>query len=90
MENLNFSELNKILSSLESLRIKKNLVSSDEPTNRHYDSSENWEEVYSLDGYKDLYVKLSITENSYGTEEFISGVQFVKPTVQTVQSFETI
>lgn len=89
MENLNFSELNKILSSLESLRVRKNLVTSDEPKNNRSDS-ESWDEVYSLDDYKDLYVKLSITENSYGTEEFISGVQFVKPTVQTVQSFETI
>jgi hypothetical protein len=47
-----------------------------------------YHEVYPFDS--EVFIKLTINTDSYGYNEFINGVQFVKPIQKTVTSFESI
>lgn len=45
-------------------------------------------EVYKLS--EDIYVKLEINTDSYGDNEFVAGIEFVRPIVKQVTDFEAI
>lgn len=45
-------------------------------------------EIYPFDG--EIFIKLTLNTDSYGYNEFINGVQFVKPAQKTVTIFESI
>lgn len=49
-----------------------------------------WAVVYQVLGENDLYLKIYYYSDSYGGGEYISGVEFVKPTEKVVTVFETI
>lgn len=45
-------------------------------------------EIYKLQ--YDLYIKLEINTDSYGYNEFVGGIQFVKPKQKTISVYEKI
>jgi hypothetical protein len=47
-----------------------------------------YHEVYPFDG--EMFIRLTINTDSYGYNEFINGIQFVKPIQKTVTMFETL
>jgi hypothetical protein len=59
-------------------RNKENLFPSSKQRATREELS-TWEEVYQLDGTTETYVKLHLWEDSYGENEQITGISFVKP-----------
>lgn len=90
---MDYKQLNKFLADIESIRsgtpeakeVKKEIEDPD---------GEQGEEGVSFEVYKTsfdgMYVKLTIKTDSYGDNERITGIQFVKPTTKTVSVFEPV
>jgi len=45
-------------------------------------------EIYPWDG--EVFLKLTFNTDSYGDNEFVNGIQFVKPVQKMVSSFESV
>ena len=81
--------INKMLGDLESLR------HSYKPVETIVDSSYGQgeegvkHEVYSVED-SDVLLRITTTVNSYGNNERITGVQFVKPATKLINSYEPI
>ncbi len=90
---MDYKELNEILSDLTSLRkgqkasvqvVKK----IDEDEGEQGQSGLSYE-IYNtpIDG---VYVKLKIETDSYGDDERVTGIQFVKPVKKEITDFEPL
>jgi hypothetical protein len=80
---MDYTKLNAKLANLKSLRRGTPMAKT-----RPEDEYSTWTEIYPFD--EDVYVKLTIRQDSYGENEFIEGIQFVKPQVKQVTDFVTI
>lgn len=94
--SLSISQLNKMFQDFNNLRnsgkrvertVVKDLSSYEDGSQG--DSNESYE-VYPVEGEKDLFIKLQIGSDSYGYNEFVVGMQFVRPTEKLVTLFEPI
>jgi hypothetical protein len=47
-----------------------------------------YHEIYTWDS--EMYIRLTINTDSYGCNEFVNGIAFVKPIQKTVSSFEAV
>lgn len=94
---MNWKELNKLLSNLKGLRhgaVSKQVVKVLDSEGNQGESGLSFE-VYKLANIKDengddIYIKLRIETDSYGDNEFVAGLEFVKPIIKTVTDFEAI
>lgn len=77
---MDYTKLNAKLANLGSLR-RGSPVAKTNPE----DEGSSWTEVYPFD--EDVYIKFTIRQDSYGENEFIEGIQFVKPQVKQVTDF---
>lgn len=85
MTEISLKEVNQILGDLDDLRNSNEKVSRVEDEN---DCTIIYE-IYHIKS-KDLYVRLTLKENSYDDEEYVSGIQFVKPVTKTIVAYENI
>lgn len=89
---MDYKKLNEMLIDLRRLRrqtpIEKLVVKELYGEGSQGDSNEIYE-VYPIDG-SDLFIKLRISSDSYGDNEFVDGIQFVQPTQKTVTNYEPI
>ena len=92
MENLNLKELNEIVNDFRKLRNNRSVYPRVEHISLNKEDYSGSQvvayEVYKLSD--DLFVKLSIQRDSYGDNESVAGIQFVKPTTKTVTNYEPI
>ena len=90
---LNLSEINKILKDLDKLRNGK-AIQTDVVKEVNGEYSNQGEEGLSYEVYRTsidgIFVRLKITTDSYGDNESISGVEFVKPEQKMVTVYEKI
>ena len=96
---MDFKQINEILTDLSVIRRdtkKYKKISTEEIykiRNQYGDGEQGAEgqsfEIYStpMDG---VFVKLDVRTDSYGDNEFVHGLTFVKPKEQIVQIFEPI
>ncbi len=96
MDLKQLKSLNKILKDLHSIRnsgkrVERIVVKdlSEYDGGSQGDSSEIYE-VYPIEGEENLFIKLEIGSDSYGCNEYVSGIQFVQPTERTVTCYEPI
>ena len=82
---MDYTLLNEKLKVLSSLRRGKPVFKTN--TNGE-EGDQTWEEVYQFT--PDIFVKLTIEVDSYGENEYIKGIQFVKPIIKTITDFESI
>jgi len=80
---MDYNKLNAKLANLNSLR-RGSPVAKTHPE----DDGSTWIEVYPFDG--DIFIKLTIRIDSYGENEFIEGIQFVKPVIKSVTDYVNI
>lgn len=69
-------------------RTKENLFPSSKQRATREELS-NWEEVYKLDEATETYVKLHIYTDSYGENEQVVGISFVKPKKIEITEWES-
>lgn len=86
------AKLNPLLKDLELLRRKNNaevtlVVKKIEDGNDIQGVEGESYEIYKV---ADIYVKIKISTDSYGDNERITGLEFVKPIVKQVTDFESI
>ena len=81
---MNYKKINEKLKDFNLIRNGQK-IESKSPDGEEY---ENGYEIYKLDD--DIYVRLEIYEDSYGDNEAVVGIQFIKPKVVTVTEFETL
>lgn len=89
---MELKKLNNWLGDLSKLRSNNTAVKHDitkvlEGEGEQGGSGESFE-VYHLEG--DLHIMLRINTDSYGDNEFVAGITFVKAKEKTVTSFEKI
>lgn len=92
---MEYKEINELLSNLNKLRNGRNKVGEEVvkkiDTNHPEQDEEGLSyEIYSLPFDKEHFLRLTITTNSYGEDEQITGIEFVKPTKKTVTSYEPV
>ena len=90
---MNYQLLNKYLKNFNYLRngntlIKKQIIRDISREGSQGDSNLSYE-IYKLPE-TEVYIKLEINSDSYGDNEFVAGVEFVKPVEKVVTRFETI
>lgn len=91
--NLTIEQVNDVLSDLSkhSLQRKYSLVLEQEPGDYYeekYDGNESKKtEIYKL-GIDDLHLKLERQTDSYGDNESLVSIKFVRPIVKQVTDFE--
>lgn len=85
-----FSKLNEFFADLIEFRRKNTPL---EKINIHLIGTEGEQgqtseivEIYKL--YDDCFVKLTINTDSYGDNEFVNGIQFVKPVTKEILVYE--
>lgn len=49
-----------------------------------------YQKVFKVNKLEDIYIKFTIRTDSYGGNDYVHSIQFVKPTVKTIQLFEPI
>jgi hypothetical protein len=90
---MDYKKLNEILGSLRALRRKQTPVETIVVNELAGEGSQGEEneiyEVYSIPD-SDMFIKLRISSDSYGDNEFIDGITFVKPQQKTVTNYEPI
>jgi len=79
---MDYAKVNQALKNLDSLRGSGNAVEKVSSEDNHYNGKT---EVYKID--EDVYVKLTIYEDSYGENEYVTGIEFVQPTEVKVTNF---
>lgn len=93
MDSQELKKLNKYLSDFNQIRyngkrINEEIVKSiDAEYPRQGDTGLSYE-TYELE--PGLYIRFTITTDSYGNESSLSGVQFVQPVTKTITSYEPI
>ncbi len=92
---MDLKKLNKMLEDLDTLRSnRKNRVGIQivKKIDTEYGEGEQGAEGLSYETYQveDMYIRLKITTDSYGSNESISGIQFVKPTKKEIISYEPV
>jgi len=92
---MDYKKLNKMLEDLQQFRHTNSLKLVERITisevDKEYGSQGDtsvYHEVYPFDG--EMFIRLTINTDSYGYNEFINGIQFVKPIQKTVTMFETL
>lgn len=86
MTEISLKEVNQILGDLDDLRDDNERVSREEDEN----DCDIFYEIYHIKS-KDLYVRLTLQVNSYARDEdYVSGIQFVKPVTKTITAYENI
>jgi hypothetical protein len=92
---MDYKVINEALSNIDNLRTGKKFKKVVDSTIDNLKGEERQgayneiTEVYSL-GVSDIHIKLSLKTDSYGDNEFIHGVQIVKPVIKQVTDFEAI
>ena len=98
---MDYKLLNEILKDLHVYNLKNNKeltlisegkthdggVNDGEGNQGEYDE---YQKVFRVNKLEDIYIKFTIRTDSYGDNEYIYSIQFVKPTVKTIQLFEPI
>lgn len=79
---MDLSKINEALRNFDQFRYSNTPVESKRSTD-----SEEGHEIYKIG---DDYVKIIIQEDSYGGNEIISGIAFVKPREVSTTNFETL
>ena len=79
--------LNKKFSSVRNFAYNEAIVTERDNSNGYEDSST---EVKVCKLSEELFIKFKITSDSYGDNEQITSIQFVKPKVVTVTHFEPV
>ena len=79
---MDYTKLNAKLANLNSLRRGTPVAKT------HAEDGDSWTEVYPFD--EGIFVKLNICQDSYGENEYIEGLQFVKPEIKQVTDFITV
>lgn len=90
---MDFKQLNELLKDLSRIRnnneqISKDVIHTIEDEGNQGDEGVSYE-VYKIP-YDNLYVRLTIKTDSYGDNEYVSGIEFVQPIEKTIQTFESI
>jgi hypothetical protein len=92
---MDYNQLNKLLEDLQQFRHTNNSKLVERITLKEIDhdygsqgDTSVYHEVYPFDG--EMFIRLTINTDSYGYNEFINGIQFVKPIQKTVTMFETL
>jgi hypothetical protein len=52
--------------------------------------SDNYAKIYKIVGEDDLYLKVEFETDSYGSNDGVVGVQFVRPIKKTIIGFEPV
>ena len=88
---MNYKQLNEVFKSLRNIKLKK--VSTNQSDNFYSEKNQGDEgvriDVYEL-GFDVLYLKVTTISDSYGDNESIDSIQFVKPIVKQVTDFEPV
>jgi len=89
---MNYKKVNEVLSNLNGLG-KYKLVSSDKSEDFGKEKSQGYTgtktEIRDL-GVEGLFLKVTYHDNSYGNDERIVGLQFVKPATVKVVDYKPI
>jgi hypothetical protein len=92
---MDYKKLNKLLEDLQQFRhtnssklVERITISEVDKEYGSQGETSVYHEVYPLDG--EMFIRLTINTDSYGYNEFINGIQFVKPIQKTVTMFETL
>jgi len=92
---MDYNRLNKLLEDLQVFRHTNRTKLVERITLKEVDKDYGsqgdtsvYHEVYPFDG--EMFIRLTINTDSYGYNEFINGIQFVKPIQKTVTMFETL
>ena len=94
MDLQTLQKLNGLLGNLNSIRRNKKAISVDKKDFDNGDSS-SWQEVYPIDGLaaiplSDIFIQLTVTQDSYQENENITGILFVKGKEVKITNFEKI
>ena len=86
---MDYSKLNEALKNLNGFRYKnkKNIITEEIIDDNDEGGWESYE-VYPLE--EGLFIKMKIVSNSYGTEMFVEGVEFVRATEKTINIYAAI
>ena len=91
---MDYKKLNKMLEDLQQFRhtnssklVERITISEVDKEYGSQGDTSVYHEVYPFDG--EMFIRLTINTDSYGYNEFINGIQFVKPIQKTVTMFET-
>ncbi|MAX51480.1 MAG: hypothetical protein CMH22_05830 [Methylophaga sp.] len=91
---MELKKINEVLENLSvyGLKSKYDLVSEHEPSNYWSEKGqgEESESVYIFKIEGDNYLKLVNATDSYGDNEHVKSVQFVKPVKKTITDFQKI
>lgn len=79
--------LNKKFNHIRSFAYNEAIVTEKDESDGYEDSPT---EVKVCKLSEELFIKFKITSDSYGDNEQITGIQFVKPKVVTVTQFEPV
>lgn len=92
--NMDFTEINKVLSDLRGFRSKNYKKKVEEKVVKKindYDGEQGeeglWFEIYPTE-MEGVFVKLEIRTDSYGSNEFVNGASFVTPQQKTITVYE--
>lgn len=83
---MDYKLLNEKLSSFTKLRKRDQLIEKSKVENEEY--MPEWSEVYPFN--EDIFIKFHVQMDSYGENEMITGIEFVKPKTQTVTNYESL
>lgn len=92
---INYKQINEILSNLNSYSLDKKFkkVQDQTPDNYHEEKNQGEEGqrtvVYDVK-LEGVYLKVTYVTDSYGDNETVGGIEFVKPQTKQVVVFETI
>ncbi len=90
-----YVQLNAVLADLNAIRYNSSLVERvvekeiDDPDGEQGENGVSYE-VYKLPFDGETFIKLTITTDSYGNNETVSGVQFVRPVTKQVTAYEAV
>ena len=90
---MDYKKINEILSDLSGLRNRSKPVHREVVNEVNGDYSSQGEagesyEVYDVGLNEGMFIKLKISTDSYGDNESIDGIEFVKAKQKTVQVYE--
>lgn len=90
---MKIEEVNEILSGLTEYELsnKYSKISESQPDNYYsekYDGDNSEKIIIYRLGIEDWHLKLTLRTDSYGDNEIVAGVRFVKPIIKQVTDFE--
>ena len=88
---MDYKKLNEVFKNLRNIKLEK--VSTNQSDNFYQEKHQGEEgeriDIYEL-GFDDLFLKVVTVSDSYGNNELIDSIQFVKPILKQVKDFEPI